>query len=165
MRTVAVDPGKWACGVAVFDSETLTDAWLSIRAKDQDWPVMVGNVIRRTSVLMTSALILELQKAYAGGKQEADPADLIQLAMIVGGFYYAGSASSNNRVLGYFPYEWKRQLNKEQIIERVKSRLAPGELSKAELTGAKTKDHNIWEAIGLGLFHLGRFSPKRVIAR
>jgi hypothetical protein len=49
------------------------------------------------------------------------------------------------------PNKWKGNLPKKICKDRCKAVLTPEELARV-----KTEDHNVWDAIGIGLWYLGR---------
>jgi len=97
-------------------------------------------------------LVIEIPQVYVRARSKGDPNDLIMLAGLVGAFVYCfGNASKL-----YRPAEWKGQVTKEITEQRARKRLSPDELSRIELPSAKGLHHNVWDAVGLGLHHLGR---------
>jgi hypothetical protein len=83
--------------------------------------------------------------------------DLISLAIFV------GSAATRLLSLGlqpvfYEPSAWKGSVPKDVMIERIKRRLSPEEHARVDLPRAKSLHHNIWDAVGIGLYHLKRRS-------
>lgn len=155
---MAVDPGLRACGVAIFDDGFLTEAYL-VRSEEKThrgpvaWQAMV-----RAMPLAVRPVRVEFPKAYYGAKQQADHADLLELAAVVG----ALAARYEPQGCGIIaPAEWKGQLSKEECRRRIRERLDDREL----LVLDGVKDHNVWDAVGIGLHATGRFVRRRVIAR
>jgi hypothetical protein len=101
--------------------------------------------------------VVERPQVYTVGK--GDPNDLVPLAGIGAAF-----ASRFDRFKWYLPKEWKGQLPKGIAFEkRILDRLDTLEI--AEIIPAGSLTHNIYDAIGIGLHHLGRFQRRRVFAR
>ena len=65
----------------------------------------------------------------------------------------------------YWPRDWKGTLDGDAMIERIKTRVSSYELSCIDLSCGPNVEHNIWDAIGIGMKHVGRLERKRVIAR
>jgi hypothetical protein len=100
---------------------------------------------------LTQPLVIEKPQVYQSMK--VDPGDLIDLAIVVGRII----GLSGREVTLYKPSQWKGQTPKAIHHERIKKLLSADELSRVVLPKAKkTLGHNVWDAIGLGLFHLGR---------
>jgi len=75
--------------------------------------------------------------------------------------FYAGFACGALYVPGtiitrYLPKEWKGQVPKDIMAPRILGKLSPTELQNLTLPGFKTMDHDIIDAVGIGLKHLGR---------
>jgi len=60
----------------------------------------------------------------------------------------------DTQVFEYLPAQWKGQAPKTVITERTKRALASAELSRVVLPSAASLAHNVWDAVGLGLYHL-----------
>lgn len=154
---LTLDPGAKACGVALFKSKRLQSAWLA-RTKG-DWAEMARAVYFSVQARMgphrldeISTIVIERPQVYVASRSKGDPNDLITLALIAG------------RVTGYFPKaaaidrkpaQWKGQVPKEIQIERTRQKLSPAEKERIEKT-PKSLEHNVLDAIGIGLRHVGR---------
>ncbi len=77
------------------------------------------------------------------------PNDILKLAVLAGEI--AGRYTLVRKVK---PEEWKRQLPKKVCWERAKSKLTMNEMRIVKLDAT---DHNVKDAIALGLWALGRF--------
>lgn len=138
---IYVDPGVHACGVAYFSDKLHWARY--IRVEDLSEQIMGGQ-----------PLVIEMPRIYPGsGQQKGDLNDLLDLAAIVG--YCEGLNGLRfpppRRV---FPAQWKGQVPKKIMTARILKHLTPYELDKIERVGAK--DHNTIDAIGIGLWDLGR---------
>jgi hypothetical protein len=60
------------------------------------------------------------------------------------------------------PRQWKGTVDKDVMIERIKTSLDLSEMKNVCLPKAKGLHHNVWDAIGIGLWASGRLSAKRV---
>lgn len=157
----AIDPGK-NCGIAVFrDKELITASLISVKGsadKPSTWSEMARLVIWKVDPPAGDELAIEFPQVYRGAKSKSDPKDLLHLSAMVGAVSHA-MASRHVRVTLYQPHEWKGQLDKDQVMQRVNERLGYSEAGRIVPAGAKT--HNVFEAIGIGLKHLKRFEPYR----
>jgi hypothetical protein len=68
---------------------------------------------------------------------------------------------------GFLPREWKGTLDGDVMVERIKSRVdeRPAERARVQFPQAQDKHHNVWDAIGVGLFVVGRLAPRKVFPR
>jgi hypothetical protein len=170
---VAIDPGIRGCGVAVFEGYFLTEA-AYVKS-----PVLEGNdaaaavsmaswVVGSLGLLSRhiTELAVEWPRIYASriraGLTKEDPNDLLALTAVDTAL---AALLSPVKTVSISPSEWKGQMKKEPCQARIVSRLSPRELVVAEAAAAaaKSKAHNLFDAIGIGLHHLGRFARKRVI--
>lgn len=168
MRTLALDPGIRGCGVALFVDDQLERAEY-IRnpvAKGADLDAVKAMVIEVTACAgAVDKFAAERMQVYRQGKQKGrDPNDLIPLAAIVGGVSLCAREPT-----WFVPRDWKYTMPKaktgeEYIIERrVNERLSESE--RLNIRDAGALSHNVYDAIGIGLFHLGRFNRRRVFPR
>jgi len=107
-------------------------------------------------------LVLEVPRIYpSGGK--GDPNDIIQLAMRVGEIrgHYVRTASA--RIVEVFPRTWKGNVPKEIHHARVLAQLGDQERAvlapharRVTKTNPHGLDHNMLDAVGLGLWFLKR---------
>ena len=141
-KTISIDPGVNHCGIAVFEEKTLKYAKLiendsmitkAIVAEEKDSPIGA----------------IEVPQVYRVSK--GDPNDLINVALAAG----AHSASFET-VKFYRPREWKGNVPKDVMCRRILGRLTEEEKTRIEYCKQKSLHHNILDAIGIGLFHIGR---------
>lgn len=178
----ALDPGTRSAGCALFKGRVLVRAWLSRpdakrhlgpgeevlpRPGPAAWELLARSVRddlvnaldvewHRRLPQFPLPLVVEIPQVYQGSKQKGDPNDLIQLAACAG--YTVGRLSRELPLepRGVRPSEWKGQVPKEAHHDRVKGRLGPGELLNVALPSAASLHHNVWDAVALGLWALGR---------
>lgn len=174
MRVLAIDPGA-ATGWALFDAPAalrlavLIACGLFERASSKTAPMpAVGHY--GTSEPFAH-VYCERPKYYPQSKVPAR--DLITLAIrageCVGPYLNAGA-----EVTYYEPFEWKGSVDKNTHHPRLWAALATSEreLVSTSLSGvAPSKRNNVMDAIGIGLFGLGRVSsagtstgPKKAVA-
>ncbi len=112
-------------------------------------------------------LLIEVPRIYQGSKQKGDPDDILQVAGVVGAISAIGTWGT---VRGIHPRDWKGTINPEVMIERIqwldprekkRPRLTHAEFDTIERPRAVSLEHNMWDAIGIGLHHLGRLAPNR----
>lgn len=93
-------------------------------------------------------------------KTKGDPNDMIPLAGIDAAL---AALEPGAIVTSVLPATWKAQIPKEIMGKRILARLSESERKRIEDHGTKT--HNAIDAVGLGLYHLGRLERQRVIHR
>lgn len=149
---IAIDPGLKACGVACFDeSNMLHDAYL-VRTicESKDLEKAVANMLIALEGIGEGRLVIELPQVYRGfSKAKGDPNDLIKLAVLVGAIVGSKEWSSVRLV---HPSVWKGQVDKKVTQARCREILSIEELAKV----LDSKKHDVWDAIGLGLWSLDR---------
>lgn len=157
---VALDPGKHRAGVAVFRDSVLW--WAGLCGDGKSGPL---STVRATVAALTlgaqpspffSWAIVENQQVYRG-LPGPNPNDLIPLAFVAGGVTASISSAADCAFRFPLPREWKGSVPKKVWTARILSRLSTAELDilKAVKCPASLR-HNTVDAIGLGLWHLGR---------
>lgn len=130
---LTVDPGVNACGWAVWINGTLDEVGYG------DPPA-------------GDSLVIEVPQIYRGVKSRGDPNDLIWVAFEAG--RVAGRCRDVEAVL---PRRWKGTIRKEVMVRRILSKLTDAELQKLKGLGLPpSKEHNVCDAVGIGLWKLGR---------
>lgn len=157
-RTVfALDPGKSACGVALFVNERLKAAAL-LKADDtyllgeevESWVYVQRTRFGLPDMLDT--VVCESQQVYPGMRSR-NPNDLLPLAYLCGAVQ--ARLPSYQRLMP-LPRTWKGALRKEAFTRRILSRLAPDEMQIVkEIKCAPSVLHNAVDAIGLALWTMG----------
>jgi hypothetical protein len=132
------DPGN-VTGVARFDCGRLVYAdALRFEA-----------LIRMPSMRPSNKTVIELPQSYRLEHQKGDQNDLIRLA------YQAGRLEERHGAVGntvlVLPRQWKGQRPKK--VTRARAELV---LDPYELTLIRSDDHNLWDAVAIGLRDLGR---------
>lgn len=161
---LAIDPGKRACGVALFNQDTtLNCAGYVTAEKEKDGPrawLALASAIERwldNDCAAIDQIVFEQPGSYRSDKpyKTLILQDLVAInALLCGRFPKA-------EFHRYRPNEWKGSMNKEQTQARAYARLQPFETQVIKLPQPKSRQHNVWDAIGIGLHHLGRFKPRR----
>lgn len=169
---LAVDPGKRACGCALFRSGTkeLARAALVDGAEAANGPeawVATAIAVARWASPGIEAVVIERPGAY--GRDLPSRTLNLQELVAVGAAVCALFPDAVH--IAYFPRDWEGALKRpashreaDPVAERVRGRLSPGERARV-LLPAPSRAHNVWDAVGIGLKALGRFEPQRVYAR
>ena len=160
----AIDPGLNGCGVAKFEKEVLVWAgYVQSISRKRGLPLRIVNMINQITSLPDppDQIALEMPQVYGFNKRGGDPNDLLPLAAINGGVL---ASFPQAEATFYQPREWKAQMSKELCRERVEICMSDAEKAMVIPRG-KTYDHNTYDAIGIGLFHLGRFKPRKIYPR
>ncbi len=159
---VAVDPGVHGCGVAVFVDGVLGHAEYCGGLGDQIHPLL--EPVERLEALLIDVsggnrtidlVAIECPQVYDAPKQVGRQSDLIRLAVVVGAVLAIARPWCKAALL-LQPAEWKGQVKKEVMEQRIRERLAPEELGAVEDLELKTIAHNVIDAIGIGLVRCGR---------
>lgn len=164
-KMICIDPGINGCGLAFFAEERLTAACY-VRNPGEGW-LLPDRVRAMVDALKAVALpdisgrrlVTERPQIYSYGKGKGNPNDLIALAEICAGFasHWSGPWET------VLPRTWKGNIDGDAMTERIRDRLSIAEERNVKHAGAL--DHNIYDAVGIGLWKLGRLGKKRVIAR
>ena len=147
MGLIAIDPGAKVCGFAYFERETLTRARV-LRAVDLR---EMAYEIRCNTVNIKAHFVIERPQVYVRGKSKGDPNDLITIALVAG--MVAGATSQSFEYV--LPREWKGQVPKAVHSLRIEKKLSQKEIERIEKCPASIR-HNAIDAIGIGLWKLGR---------
>lgn len=102
-------------------------------------------------------IVIEKPQVYRATRSKGDPNDLIDLAILVGRYV----ERCNGDVTLVTPAEWKGQVPKHIHARRILDALTDGERRVATVESAKlskSSRHNMIDAIGLGLWKLGRLT-------
>lgn len=170
---VSLDPGIRGCGVAAFLDGTLRRAAYVrnpiTKGGDAAAVTAMAITIHRWTYMVLGPYIMpivavEVPRVYPAARQKGDQNDLITVAGVafaVAALHHKGFAPA----VTYYPREWKGTVDADGVmVPRIKNRLTVEEKKVLEPC-AKSVEHNVWDAIGIGLKALGRLDPKRVIAR
>lgn len=154
---LSVDPSVRSTGCALWENGVLVQAWLERGQGGSDAWCRIADAIRlEIQPHWPLSFVCEWPQIYRAGKSKADPNDMLMIAGLVG----AIAAVFTLGPILVLPTAWKGQLEKAECARRVMDRLSPEEQKRV------TKDdHNVMDSVGLGLWHLGRFDRKRVVAR
>lgn len=161
---LAIDPGKNWCGAAVFCWQQqdvdlqwagLIEAAPNVRSGPESWRELAGAVYNLHRFPIDD-LVIECPQIYPGAPK-TDLNDLFDLAGVAGAIATRYFGVPVTRV---FPAQWKGQLPKKTMNDRVLEHLSEIERSRIVSAGALT--HNILDAVGIGLYHCGRLGKKEI---
>lgn len=154
---ICIDPGLRGVGMAVFRGKELWVAqYVKNPAPGRGYAAHRALAKGFRTYCVTSfdgPLIIEHPRVYPGMPKT----DLNDLLDVVG----VGSAIASILVLEdvqtVFPSEWKGNLKKQAMLERIRSKLSPDELGRCEFTN-KSDNEDLLDAVGIGLWKLGRLN-------
>lgn len=148
---LSIDPGVHRVGLALFEDQGLAFAAM--------FPVPDGPF----DYPRAPRVLLEVPRIYPASRQKGDPNDLLALARIVGRLqeHYLAAGADVELVE---PRTWKGTLPKEAMTERIRGRLSAAERARVAPV-ARSLEHNVLDAVGIGLHALGRLSPRKVVPR
>lgn len=156
-KLLAIDPGEWT-GYAVYQMQKLVEAGVLGKGRAE-----IQGQLRATLGCLVAAgrrpdeAVIEIPQVYRQRQQKGDPNDLISVAIIAG--------ICNSLIYSYtycdvdliHPREWKGQRPKDVDNRGILETLSQEELRIFEaLKLPKSKAHNVVDAIGIGLWELGR---------
>lgn len=173
---LALDPSVRSVGVALFRRGELIAAKRITRKSDgadigQRCHAMARDVAAWAHGVHADprCYVYEWPQVYAAVKSEGDPNDLIGLSAVgaaLGGILWASAAARNTviEIVTPLPAEWAGQLPKTKSGDpwdsprghRIASRLDKHERARVPA------QHDVLDAVGIGLFALARFERTRV---
>lgn len=164
MMILSIDPGlalTGGTGYALFGSGALVHCGLAVpfHATLEGRITEIRREIERRCAPYgeRDEIVIEKMKVYEFAKQKGSQGDLIDLAHLGGALMHLA-----HRAVLVEPASWKGQVPKDVVRGLVEDRLSVLEREAAEacLGGiAPSKRHNVYDAIGIGLWHLRRW-PK-----
>jgi hypothetical protein len=167
MGFLSIDPGVHTMALAAFHTDgSLIEAWNepsntmfeNVSSRVEGWGSPSVRLVNRLQAMLpdegNTGIVGERQVVYPGAKGlKTNPNDLLDLAMCAGAFYGALCVDLRATLRLVEPAEWKAQVPKEITRERIKAILTPQEIGRIRKGGEM---HNVWDAIGIGLFACGR---------
>lgn len=166
-NVVAVDPGIAGCGVAYASRGVLIRALYVRNVPRVRHPAerceRMGREVRdavHALGVRRPRLVLEWPQVRTAGKGRGDPNDLLLLAGVDAAIvtYLPGEVTC------VVPREWKGTIPPDVLISRVQDRLSEEERARVTLP-TKSLAHNVWDAVGIALWVVGRLNPRRVVSR
>jgi hypothetical protein len=168
---ISIDLGLNGCGVAWWASGLFHAYYLkrisggsASKAYQMAWTLYqkyrdpMPPLTKDGQIIIDTRVIIERPRIYT--KMKGDPADILNLLEV--GATFQGMLG--RPVEWVEPHAWKGNIDPDAMTERIHGRLLPAELKRIDPC-PKSLEHNILDAIGIGLATLGRLERKRVIAR
>lgn len=151
---LSIDPGVHRAAVAWFHAGELARTWYLEVEEDTGLHTLPPAPLN---------VLIEMPRVYKASQQKGDPNDVVALARVVGRLqeHYLREGKVVHLVE---PRAWKGTLKKATMTERIRGRLSAAELRRVA-RAAKGLEHNILDAVGIGLHALGRLSPRKVVPR
>lgn len=171
---IGIDVGKHAVGVSLFVDKKLERCGLARARGEVDGPLRwreLSNSVRAIvgRIPLQTIAVIEGQRIYRDAQKKGDQNDIIDVAYVTG--YLAATILALDGVeLIEAPRVWKGTLDGDVFIEtRIQPEIKknPNELNVAlaSMPSAVSLAHNVWDAIGIGLWKLGRLTPRKVYPR
>lgn len=181
---LAVDPSIRSCGVALFCGGTLAASGRIVAKKGEDSTseiasrcLAIANDIHQwvceavhPHTRPRMAVVTEWPQIYRAAKSKGNPNDLVALPGV--GVAIAALVASDNEFRAYTPAEWCGQV--EKTVLRGKRKVLPKD-PRNSARGARIWErlteqervlvqlqHDVFDAVGIGLKALGRYEPRRV---
>ena len=158
---LCIDPGSKKAGVALFETNgKLMTAWLS---EGKDWRETADNVMRGlpVSAALVSGVVIEKMQIYDDTPTAQANACVI-LSLMAGRVTGLFSGWVGDNTYEYLPKTWKGQTPKKIHIVRIQEKLTLEETKRVQLPKIKRGHADIWDAVGIGLYHLRK---KRALGR
>ncbi len=157
---LAIDPGLRATGYAYFRHGTLAQCGIKgSRARERaEAAAVIGRELAVEFRRPLDALIVEVPQVYQARLLKGDPNDLVSVALVAGATLQLPALIR----LAVSPHQWKGNVPKEVTRSRVLFGISPAErLLISESGVAPSLQHNIYDAVGIGLWYLRRHAAAK----
>lgn len=156
---LTIDPGFRYFAYAVFSGRALACADLTRAEKAEDWDTWTRQPPSFTDLKgvveahewATRAAVIEFPQVH---RDTPNPNDIVKLASACGA-YTAILQALGFSVSWVAPSEWKGTVPKDVMFKRILAKVTPDDYIRIR----KPKDHNVIDAVGIGLWHLSRNPP------
>lgn len=160
-RTLCVDPGLRGVGVAVFEGKMLARAaYLENPAKSGRGYKVAYEMARALYDWLDGetcpVAVVEFPRIYPG-HAKIDNNDLIDIATVGAAI---ASWCEAHEIVSVFPADWKGTVKKEVMTSRIKAELSAVEAGKVDKSCRRSLLHNVYDAVGIGLWRFGRLHKK-----
>lgn len=150
---LAIDPGLRHCGICVLTDGVIEYAGLVKNTVTKErgpeaWRAM-GIAVAADWPLGVDYLVCEYPQVYRGAYSKGDPADLIELAGVVGAITVS---VLSEKQIGFLPKQWKGSVPKDVHHRRLRAQFTEADLQEVEWPAASLA-HNVWDSIGLAVFY------------
>lgn len=169
MYSIGIDCGIRYIGISVFKDASLEHCGLleSRNSSEFEAEVLHGLIealkawegLQYLSTKELLRVTIEYPEQYA---HSPVPRSSVQgLAYTAGGLSLFFKERFNSEIKLIYPKEWKGQVPKDIFLGRIKSRMSEKELMVLDSCSLpKSKEHNVVDAIGIGLYSLGRLKRR-----
>lgn len=152
MILAAIDPGRRCSGWAIFSGARLIKTG---GVTDVTLPEAFAMFLDLFDRYSPDDGIIEIPQVYQQKFWKGDPNDLIEVALYAGVAIAALSRHARFKMVR--PHDWKGTVPKDIDNKHTLSKLTAEETAVFKGSGVKKKlEHNLIDAIGLGLWKLGR---------
>lgn len=143
-----IDPGKRACGVAMWsvDKGQSTLEWAGLVSQRDANPIKLARKILDIKNKIGGVFVFYVEDPQLYAHKRTTHRDLGSLKKVISALQSEGARPMHKAK----PVQWKGNVPKTIHHDRMKKHLRPIELKLVP------KDHNVLDAVALGLFALGR---------
>lgn len=166
----SVDPGCRGCGAALWaegkllSAEYIPNPMLKGLGVDSARHMAEALCCWVAPLVEGDSVVLEVPRVYPARFQKGDQNDLIALSLVVGAI--AGAFESDLTFVQCFPRDWKGTADADRVvIPMIQGLLKSHETSAVRLPRSAELQHNVWDAVGIGLHYLKRLGPTRVFSK
>jgi hypothetical protein len=168
---LAVDVGLRGCGVAIFGGSPVFAEKKLLRAgyvkntvkRDRGapaWAAMAQEVLFWTGREVLT--VVETHRFRFGAPHELKRIpDILEVQGCAGAIAALCSGDPLN-VVGYTPEQWKGSVPKDQMCTRILNCLSLDEFGAQQDGLPISTEHNMIDAIGIGLHHCGRLHTRKI---
>jgi hypothetical protein len=161
---LTIDPGLRGTGVAAFQVGRLAAAWLLCSRANGDLAIeeIFASADKTIFLSAYDDIVVELPQTYGGrGAGRTDANVLIRLGALAGTLVGGAIRTAKYRTRMRFvaPNEWKSNVDPDIVLGRIWALLDDKEkeiVRAASGKRAKGWDHNVLDAVGIGLHQVGR---------
>lgn len=166
---ISIDPGLRCCGVALFRDGRLVacDAVscdigagptqrIAMARAVVDW--VAAHAEEHVEHVVIELMVVRKTRGKSAARGDVH-GDLIQLSHVTGAIWYALEEAYSCSVSEIDPGVWTKGFKKDLNHPRIAKRLSTEETEVVSEAGSYTvKEHykEIWDAVGIGLDHVGR---------
>lgn len=154
---ICIDPGLRGVGIAQFGHSGLVSAAYikNPRERGRGYEAHLRLGLEVGFWGPAGEVLIEHPRIYPGMPNK----DLNDLLDVVAVGAACAVALNPSYVLTVYPSEWKGTVKKSVMLERIRKALSPEELARCEFTN-KSDDEDLLDAVGIGLWRLGRLNKK-----
>ncbi len=160
---ITIDPNLRGCGVALWQNGLLVRAmYVKGPAKGRGYAVaeeLAYHVELAVKDFDISLIVCEYPRFYGSTHDKGDPNDLIDVA-VVGAAVSTKLDSLCSHIEHVFPSDWKGNVKKQIMLERIWSKLSDAEKAVVQKTN-KSDTEDILDAVGIGLWKLNRLTTRK----